>query len=284
MSPRAQGLTQTRPSSSAGADARPTPTGQCSVTHRGTRWSRVSMATLLERESVVGSQCHSTRETEAVLPTMGVGHRMEAYGALTTGPGPPLGPCRPWVEKGAAEPQLGITGACPRPLGDFPWEAHFPAGSPPARITHTHGLPLMQSTLGSAHTHAHRHQTPRAQADSRLTPCGCAPAPGAHGSRPTEPGAGHSRHHSPASLQAQPPRALLVGPGEKGFQATLCCCALSQADPGTADAGPDGASRSCVPAAGLRARTHRDAVKTPLSGLSLVSLDAWHALQAGCHA
>ena len=46
LSTWAQGLTQTRPISLTGANTCPTPTRQCSVTHRGTRWSRVSMATL----------------------------------------------------------------------------------------------------------------------------------------------------------------------------------------------------------------------------------------------
>ena len=47
------GLTQTSypTESSVGTNACPTPTRQCfPITHRGTGWSRVSMATLLERE------------------------------------------------------------------------------------------------------------------------------------------------------------------------------------------------------------------------------------------
>lgn len=38
---------------------------------------------------------------------------------------------------------------------------------------------------------------------------------------PTEPGLSCPHPHSPASLQAQPHRALLVGPGRKRVKATL---------------------------------------------------------------
>lgn len=49
------------------------------------------------------SQSHPTRETKAVLTLVAWG-RMGAGGVriliLTTGPGVPLGPCIPWIEKG----------------------------------------------------------------------------------------------------------------------------------------------------------------------------------------
>lgn len=82
-----------------------------------------------------GSQSHPTRETKALLPPvgwdrMGAGVGGEESRILTTGPGVPLGPCKPWMEKGAAEPQSGPHLGLSPPSGGLCLGSSF-AGHPP---------------------------------------------------------------------------------------------------------------------------------------------------------
>lgn len=109
-----RGVTQTTypPDSSVGTDTCPTPTRQCfPITHRGTRRSRVSMATLLKKEPDEWEPPHQ-ENCDSSAHCRGWAQdgssRGEGSGVLTTGPGTPLGPCGPWIEKRDAKPQSGF--------------------------------------------------------------------------------------------------------------------------------------------------------------------------------
>lgn len=99
--------------------------------------------------------------------------------------------------------------------------------------------------------------------------------------------AGCSCYYSPASLQAQPHHALLVDPRENTLKATLSLFPQpsfpldSPKQSRLQSRQYKGEPCACthVPHG---ARTHRAAIVTPLSRLSSVALNAWHALQAYC--
>jgi hypothetical protein len=61
--------------------------------------------------------------------------RSEVSQVLTTGPGAPLGPCRPCIEKGLMNLDLGLTWACSHLLGAFPG-THFHALTLPGIYHH----------------------------------------------------------------------------------------------------------------------------------------------------
>lgn len=120
--------------------AQPAPTA-----HRGTGWSRVSMAALRRQGLMRGSRLYPTRENEAVLPTGSLVHRMGAGRLrLRYSPrdqGPPWDLADPGKRRAVS---LYHRGWCPR-LGLGPPGA---SGQHPQPISHprpTHRLPFRPS-------------------------------------------------------------------------------------------------------------------------------------------